>query len=407
MPRFRYSAIGQDGATQPGVIEAPDERAAVLALREQGKLPVRVEPDAPKGAIGRLLAAEFAWRRGLGAADVAEAIHELATMLAAGQDLDRALRYIADTAPRRATRACFTDLRQSVRNGASLATALERHRASFTPLSIAVVRAGEAGGRIAEALERLAVMLERERAMAQAIQSAMIYPVLLLVAAIGAIAVILTQVLPQFVPLFAEAGSALPPSTRVLLAAGDFVGAYGMLLLLALLGLVALVQAARRNEGVATQIDRLRLNMPIFGVVHREILAGRFTRTLGTLLANGVPLIAALRITGPVLQNRVALHMVEEATEASTRGAGLSGTIAASGIFPLRTGQLLRLGEENGELGAMALRAADIHEERARQMMQRRLAMLVPGITILLGGVIAGIVATLLTAMLSLNDLVG
>lgn len=101
MPRFRYSAIGQDGATQPGVIEAPDERAAVLALREQGKLPVRVEPDAPKGAIGRLLAAEFAWRRGLGAADVAEAIHELATMLAAGQDLDRA-RYATSPIPRQA-----------------------------------------------------------------------------------------------------------------------------------------------------------------------------------------------------------------------------------------------------------------------------------------------------------------
>ncbi|MCX7383327.1 MAG: type II secretion system F family protein [Alphaproteobacteria bacterium] len=229
----------------------------------------------------------------------------------------------------------------------------------------------------------------------------------MLLAAVGAIAVILTQVLPQFVPLFAEAGSALPTSTRLLLAAGDFVGSYGLLLLLGLAGLVAVIQAARRNTGVATLIDRLRLNMPLFGSVHREILAGRFTRTLGTLLANGVPLITALRITRPVVQNRVAMRMVEAATEASTRGAGLSGTIAAAGIFPLRTGQLLRLGEENGELGAMALRAADIHEERARQMMQRRLAMLVPGITIALGGVIAGIVAALLNAMLSLNDLVG
>ncbi|MCX7383328.1 MAG: type II secretion system F family protein [Alphaproteobacteria bacterium] len=170
MARFRYRAIGPDGVAQPGVVEAADAKAAVLLLREQGHLPIRVEPEEAAGALGRLLSAEFAWRRGLGPEDVAEATHELATMLAAGQDLDRALRYIVETAPRRATRACFADIRQVVRNGASLASALERHTDSFPPLYIAVVRAGEAGGRIAEALERLALLLERERAMAQAIQ---------------------------------------------------------------------------------------------------------------------------------------------------------------------------------------------------------------------------------------------
>ena len=406
MNSYRYRAISANGMIQQGIVEAIDEKSAVRQLRDQGMLPVEIALDAKAWRFRRLLSIEFVWRRGLGAEALAEATHEIATMLKAGQDLDRALRYVVDTANQRAVRDCFDDVRQFVRNGATLASGLERHPSSFPPLYIAVVRAGEAGGRIAESLDRLALLLEQERVMAAAIRAALIYPAMLTVAAVLAISVILTEVLPQFVPLFAEAGATLPASTRILLIVGDFVSSYGLLLLLGLLCLIATVRAAQRNDGFAFVIDQLRLRMPIFGVVHREILAARFTRTLGTLLANGVPLIATLRITASVVQNRVAIRAVRDATIASERGAGLSRTIVASGIFPLRTGQLLRLGEENGELAAMALRAADIHDERARRMMQSRLSLLMPSITITLGAIIAGIVFALLSAMLSLNDLI-
>ena len=406
MNSYRYRAISANGMIQQGIVEAIDEKSAVRQLRDQGMLPVEIALDAKAWRFRRLLSIEFVWRRGLGAEALAEATHEIATMLKAGQDLDRALRYVVDTANQRAVRDCFDDVRQFVRNGATLASGLERHPSSFPPLYIAVVRAGEAGGRIAESLDRLALLLEQERVMAAAIRAALIYPAMLTVAAVLAISVILTEVLPQFVPLFAEAGATLPASTRILLIVGDFVSSYGLLLLLGLLCVITTVQAAQRNDGFAFVIDQLRLRMPIFGVVHREILAARFTRTLGTLLANGVPLIATLRITASVVQNRVAIRAVRDATIASERGAGLSRTIVASGIFPLRTGQLLRLGEENGELAAMALRAADIHDERARRMMQSRLSLLMPSITITLGAIIAGIVFALLSAMLSLNDLI-
>ncbi len=406
MNSYRYRAISANGMIQQGIVEAIDEKSAVRQLRDQGMLPVEIALDAKAWRFRRLLSIEFVWRRGLGAEALAEATHEIATMLKAGQDLDRALRYVVDTANQRAVRDCFDDVRQFVRNGATLASGLERHPSSFPPLYIAVVRAGEAGGRIAESLDRLALLLEQERVMAAAIRAALIYPAMLTVAAVLAISVILTEVLPQFVPLFAEAGATLPASTRILLIVGDFVSSYGLLLLLGLLCVITTVRAAQRNDGFAFVIDQLRLRMPIFGVVHREILAARFTRTLGTLLANGVPLIATLRITASVVQNRVAIRAVRDATIASERGAGLSRTIVASGIFPLRTGQLLRLGEENGELAAMALRAADIHDERARRMMQSRLSLLMPSITITLGAIIAGIVFALLSAMLSLNDLI-
>ena len=249
MNSYRYRAISANGMIQQGIVEAIDEKSAVRQLRDQGMLPVEIALDAKAWRFRRLLSIEFVWRRGLGAEALAEATHEIATMLKAGQDLDRALRYVVDTANQRAVRDCFDDVRQFVRNGATLASGLERHPSSFPPLYIAVVRAGEAGGRIAESLDRLALLLEQERAMAAAIRAALIYPAMLTVAAVLAISVILTEVLPQFVPLFAEAGATLPASTRILLIVGDFVSSYGLLLLLGLLCLIATVRAAQQIDG--------------------------------------------------------------------------------------------------------------------------------------------------------------
>ena len=298
----------------------------------------------------------------------------------------------------------LADIREAVRDGASLATALGRQPRSFPPLYVGLVRAGEAGGTLAATLDQMAELLERERALAANVTSALIYPALLLVVAIGSIALLLTQVLPQFVPLFEQNGAALPGPTQLLITAGDLVSGYGAYAVLAAAGAFLVLRQALRRPGPRSVADRLLLRLPILGGLAREVLAARFTRTLGTLLNNGVPLVSAMAILRDTVGNLAAVAAVDQATLAVKGGAGLARSLAAAGIFPTRTIHLLQLGEE-AELGPMALRAAVIHEEKSRTGLQRLVSLLVPVITIVMGAAVAGIVSALLLAMLSLNDL--
>ena len=404
MTAFRYTAIDKAGQLTRGTMDAATAAEVVARLQRQGHIPMQARPVARGATWSGLLTMDLG-RPGLRRQDVANVTREMAIMLAAGMDLDRVLRFLVDTAPAPRVARVLVQLRDAVRDGSSLATAMRAHPGSFSRLYVGLVRAGEAGGTLAATLDRLAALLERQRALAATVTSAMIYPALLLVAALGSVVLLLTQVLPQFVPLFEQSGATLPPATQMLIAAGDAVSAYGAYAAVALLiGAVAARQALRR-PGTRLAFDAAVLRLPVLGRLVREMLAARFTRTLGTLLLNGVPLLAALDIVRDAVGNGAAVRAVDAAAVGAKGGAGLSGTLGEAGVFPVRTVFLLRLGEETAQLGAMALRAADIHEEGTRIGVQRLVSLLVPGITITMGAVIAGIVSALLLAMLSLNDL--
>lgn len=398
MPRFRYEAIDPDGVLRRGTMDAADEAALIERLRQAGKRPMRAEQSS--GAV-----ASTASRGGrLSRQEVAETVRELAVMLAAGQDLDAALRFLEEGAGRRA-RPVLRDVRAAVRDGSSLADALARHPRSFARGDLGIVRAGEASGRLAEALERLAELLERQLRLAATVQSALIYPALLMVAAVVSVALILGGVLPQFAELFAQSGAQLPDSTRLLIAAGDIVAAWWMPALLVLLLGFLLARTALRWPPLRRRADLLLLRLPAIGVLARELLAARVTRTLGTLLANGVPLVAALAILRDGTANLAARDAIERAGAIAREGGGLAAALGAEGILPARSIHLLSLGEEHGQLGAMALSAAAMHEERSQRAVQRLVSLLVPAITVVMGLLVALIVASLLQAMLSLNDL--
>lgn len=405
MAQFRYTAIGAGGDVQRGTLEAASEAEVVAKLRRQGSLPMRAEPVADGGVLSTLFHAGLMPRGGLSTQQITDLTRELATMLSAGQDLDRALRYAQETAPGTRVQRVLTRIRDQVRDGAPLSAALSKEPASFSRLYVGMVRAGEASGRLAEALARLADLLERQRRVAAAVTSALIYPCLLLVAAIGAITLLLTEVLPQFVPLFEQNGVQLPASTQLLIDLGAFVSDWGLVMLLIGCVLVLLGASALRRPGPRLMVDRLLLRAPIFGPLQRELIAARLTRALGTLLVNGVPLIPALGIARDALGNRVAMVALDKASQSARGGGSLAQPLADAAVFPVRTIHLLRLGEENAQLGTMALHAAEIHEERSRVSVQRLVAMMVPAITIVMGAAVAGIVASLLSAMLSLNNL--
>lgn len=405
MPSFRWSAVNPGGDVLSGVMDAPDRSTVVDRLQRQGQIVLRAEPADRLGGWRELLNLDLRGTHSLEKTALMEFTRELAIMLGAGQDLDRALRFVVDHTRSARARTILGNIRDRVRAGSSLAAALATEPRSFSKLYIGLVRAGEAGGSLPTTLERLASLLERERNLTASLRASMVYPALLVCAASGSVAMLLEYVLPQFVPLFQQAGAKLPASTRALMTIGTAIGSGGPWLLA--IAVVSAVVAHRllSQPFYREKADRLLLRLPIVGTLLRETVAARLTRTLGSLLQNGVPLIAALGIAKDALGNLAAAAAVDVAARAAKSGAGLARPLAESGLFPDRTTHLLQLGEEAAQLPAMALKAAEIHDEQARLMMQKLVALAVPLITIVMGLAVAGIVGGLISAMLSLNDL--
>src|SRR5215468_2565681 len=249
MPSFRWSAINGGGDTVSGVMEAPDRGTVVERLQRQGQIVLRADPADRRRGLGELLQIEIGAARGLDKTALSELTRELAIMLAAGQDLDRALRFVVDNLRSARARSILGNVRDKVRGGSSLAAALAGEPRSFSRLYVGLVRAGEAGGTLPATLDRLATLLEQERSLSANLRSALIYPALLVVAAIGSIVLLLDYVLPQFAPIFEQAGAQLPASTRLLMALGMVVGTAAPWLLLALLaGIVVARQLLARPD---------------------------------------------------------------------------------------------------------------------------------------------------------------
>src|SRR5215472_4650984 len=234
MPSFRWSAVNPGGDVARGVMEAPDQATVVERLQRQGQVVLRADPADARRGWADLIQIELRRSRGLDKTTLGEITRELAIMLAAGQDLDRALRFVVDNTRNARARVILGSVRDKVRSGSSLAAALAAEPRSFSKLYVGVVRAGEAGGTLPATLDRLATLLERERSLSANLRSAMIYPALLITAAIGSIFLLLDYVLPQFTPIFEQAGAELPTATRVLMALGTLVGTAAPWLLIAL-----------------------------------------------------------------------------------------------------------------------------------------------------------------------------
>jgi general secretion pathway protein F len=405
MPSFRWSAVTHGGEVMHGVTEAADRASVVERLQRQGQVVLRAEQADGRWRLGDLLQIELGARRGLDRATLGEVTRELAIMLGAGQDLDRALRFVVENVGNTRARAILAEVRDKVRSGSSLAAALAAEPRSFSRLYVGLVRAGEAGGTLPATLDRLAGLLERERSLTSNMRAALIYPAVLVIAAIGSIFLLLDYVLPQFTPIFEQAGAELPASTRALMLLGQMTGAAAPWLLVIAVAAVLVARRALAAPALRLKVDRFLLRLPVVGRLLQETLAARLTRTLGTLLQNGMPLISALAIAKDALGNLAAAAAVDAASVEAKAGRGLARPLREAGLFPARTVHLLQLGEEAAQLAAMSLKAADIHDEQARLIVQRIVALAIPIITITMGLAVAGIVGALLTALLSLNDL--
>jgi general secretion pathway protein F len=330
---------------------------------------------------------------------------QLARLLKAHVPLDRALEILARLAGRRAVRRTLQGVLDRVRDGATLAGAMEARGRAFPGAYVNMVRAGEAGGALLAVLARAADFLVRAEAMRQKVVSALIYPAILVAVATISVGLVLTVVLPQFAPLFAEAGAALPASTRLVLATGDALRAWWWALPLGGLVAAALWQRLMRYPPAATERDRIVLALPVLRDLVTRFEIARFARALGALRANGVPAPAALALCGRMVANRVIAGAIADVTARFKEGEGLAAPLARTGRFPELATQLIRIGEETGRLEEMLAEVADIYDQDVQRTLERLLSILVPALTVLMGTAIAFIIAAVMTAMISINDL--
>ena len=405
MPLYRYKALNARGETLDGQMEAASDAEVVLRLQEQGHLPVEAKL-ASEGGGGSSLKTLFK-PKAFSGERLVQFTQQLATLLGAGQPLDRALTILLDLPEDEAARRTIADVRDQVRGGTSLSAALERQHGTFSRLYINMVRAGEAGGTLQDTLQRLADYLERSRALRGRVMNALIYPVILIVMVGLALLFLLGYVVPQFGVMYESLDAELPFFTKIVLGLGEFVRDW-WIVLLAVPSLAALWFDRRlRDPAFRARFDEWILGRKLAGGLVARIETARLARTLGTLLKNGVPLIAAMAIGRNVLGNRALAADVEAAGEEVKNGVALSTALARNKRFPRLALQMVQVGEESGALDAMLLKTADTFEAETGQALDRMLAALVPVITLLLAVVVMVVILAVLVPIYDLTNVIG
>ncbi|HPF57776.1 MAG TPA: type II secretion system inner membrane protein GspF [Candidatus Competibacteraceae bacterium] len=404
MPRYRYEAVDSAGEVLRDEIEAPTPEAAVERLRDQGLLPLSVK-EAKSGFLHSSLGQPlFSQRRALSRKSVMLLTQQLASLLHAGMPLDRALTILIGVNDDEQARVLLERVQEKVRGGSSLADALEAQGA-FSRFYLNMIRAGEAGGALEVVLKRLTEFLERSQALRETVTSALIYPIILLTVSALSVIILLTFVVPQFQRLFADAGKALPLATQIVIAVGDGFRHYwwaGAILII--LGIMALRQQLSQPEN-RTRWDRWLLRLPLFGDLIAKVETARLSRTLGTLLGNGVSLLNALTIVRETLSNQVMAAALGEVAEHVKTGRGLAEPLQDTENFPKLAVQMIRVGEETGQLQEMLIQIADTYDGEVQTAVKRLLTLLEPVMILGLGVIIAGIIMSILVAILSLNEL--
>ncbi len=400
MASFRYRAVTAVGKPLSGVIEDGSPARAIEQLRRSGLTPIEVvETRQPARVAGRLRP-DAASRR-----IVVAALSELAVLLSADLTLDRALAVCTENVARPAEKAAFAAMAQRVREGASLSRAMAESGGLFPPMASAMAEAGEANGRLDVALTKLAETLERTEAMRQTIGSAMVYPVMLICIATAVILTMLLWVVPQFETLFSDAGAALPPMTRLVMALSHVVRRQGLYLLLALVAGLGLARLWLRRPAARKALDRLVLRVPVLGPLVTAAQAGRFARVLSSLVEGGVPLPDAVAITRRSLTNAHIAEAMERTATALRQGQGLTVSLAAEKVFPPMAISFIRTGEETARLGPLLGRLADVLDRELGIGVERTIGIVTPLITVTMGVIVAVVIASIMTAILGFNDL--
>ena len=404
MPLFEYKAVSPTGETVQGTMEAGNLDLVIARLQEGGNIPLQAK-EAGQGGFS--LQMFRMGRRGLNTREIGQFTQQMATLLGAGLPLDRCLQVLLDLAENERVQRTITEIRDRVREGGSLSDAMDSQHGAFSRLYINMVRAGEIGGSLDQTLERLSDYLERSRDLRDSVISAMTYPVLLIFLAMVTLIVLLVFVIPQFTPIFEDLGGDLPTITKVVMFFAAILQKFWWgLVALAVMGVVW-VRNMLADQEKRRKWDARILALRWVGDLVAKLETARLSRTLGTLLLNGVPLLSALSISRNVISNTVLRQDLRDTAREVKTGGGLARNLAREGRFPRLALQMISVGEETGRLDDMLLKVADTYDREVRNTIDRLLSILTPLVTVVMAIMVGVILMSVLLPILSINEMVG
>jgi len=405
MPVFQYEARDQAGNLRRDTITAQNLRMATQKLQEMHytviNIKEKVTPGAQQDVMGFLQQFSKVKEQALTVFS-----RQFATMINAGLAMVRCLDILSEQTEDKKLQATLIQVRRDVEGGSTLSNALAKHPLVFSTLYVSMVKAGEMGGVLDEVLERLASFMEKDFSLKKKVTSALTYPVVILIMALGIVFFLVTYILPTFVTLFKGMDLELPLPTKILMAITE--GARNPVivipaLVLLVVGAVALQRYVQTPFG-RRQFDLLKLNVPVFGLLNKKVAISRFCRTLGTLLSSGVPIMQALEIVGRASGNEIVAMTVSKVRESIREGESIASPLGASGMFPPMVTQMVAVGEETGNLDAMLSKIADFYDTEVEYLLASLTSMLEPIMIVGMGGIVGFIV---ISVFLPLYQIIG
>jgi general secretion pathway protein F len=407
MPVFAYRGLAPNGRNVTGVIDADSARNARGKLRDRGIFPTDLAEEAAASATTTRSSRDWLprFRRRIPAPELALLTRQMSTLLSAGVQLVETLGTLADQSTRPHVKRMLSQVRESVREGSSLADALAAHPEIFSDLYVGMVRVGEAAGALEPVLDRLADYSERQSEFVGKVRGALTYPIIMIVAGMLIMGFLVTYVIPQVATIFEQQHAALPLMTRVLISLANFLAADWLMIIILFVALIAGIAFALSTRTGRRFYDRWILRMPYVGPTLTRIICARFARTLATLLESGVQLMPALTAVKRVVTNGLLADAVEQSRDSIREGHGMGQTLQHSGLFPPLLIEMIKVGERSGELEQMLQRVADNYEREVDASLGQLTTLLGPLMTILMGAVILVMMLSILQPIFQLNQM--
>ena len=407
MPVYEYTALDSKGKKRSGIIDAESPYAARARLRDAGSFPINLKeaPHAVEEKTGKGISLDEYFSR-VKPSQVAVMTRQMSTLVGAGLPIVTALNILVPQMPNPRLKRVLAHVKDSIVEGQSFAQGLAAHPKVFTPLYVNMVRAGEASGAIEVVLEGLANLSEKAESNKAKVRQAMAYPMVMTVIGTLVLFILMVKIVPTITGLFEGVHHQLPAPTRVLLVISGFLKGYWWLLALGVILLVAGIQRFKKTPRGKLLWDRMVLALPLFGTLALNMATGRFSRTLGALLANGVPMLTALDITKNVVDNVVVRRVVDEASVEIGEGKGLAAALGPHQLFPPIAVQMIDVGEQSGELEAMLQKVAELYEAEAEGTIQTMTTLLEPLLIVVMAVVVGFIVISILLPLFEMSQLV-
>ncbi len=402
MPIYIWKGVNSYGEKRKGKIEAQSEAAALSMLRK-----IRVKPTVLKEAPKDLFSSVAMFQPKVTGKDVVIFTRQLSTMIDAGLPLVQSLDILASQQENATFKKLLTEIRLDVETGMTFADAMKKHPKIFDNLYCNMIDAGEVGGILDTILNRLAGFMEKSMALKKKIKGAMTYPIICLCIALIITAVILIFVVPVFAKMFADFGSALPTPTQIVVDASNFVKGNFFIMVGILIAVVVAIKKIYNTEKGRKKIDVLMINAPVFGLLIRKVAVAKFTRTLGTMLHSGVPILESLNVVGKTAGNKVIEQAVFRVADSITEGRSISEPLYETGVFPSMVVQMINVGEATGALDTMLEKIADFYDEEVDQAVENMTAMIEPFMMVFLGGLIGGLVIAMYLPIFKMASVVG